>query len=46
MNYRKKRRRLAKRVPEREHISTALKADLEKAKKKRYATSLLKCLFL
>ncbi|XP_071159391.1 probable ATP-dependent RNA helicase DDX52 isoform X2 [Mytilus edulis] len=31
----KKRRRLAKRVPEREHISTALKADLEKAKKKR-----------
>ncbi|XP_063428028.1 probable ATP-dependent RNA helicase DDX52 isoform X2 [Mytilus trossulus] len=31
----KKRRRLAKRVPEREHISTALKADLEKAKRKR-----------
>lgn len=31
----KKRKKLAKRVPEREHISTAIKSDLEKKKRKR-----------
>jgi hypothetical protein len=33
--FRKKRRKLAKRVPKREHISTAIKSDIERAKRRR-----------
>ena len=33
--FRKKRRKLAKRVPKREHISTTIKSDIERAKRRR-----------